>query len=855
MKLQLIFLLFLSIPGIFLFGQNSEWKQTENELLLKTTEQKYQPDLWLSDFQYYDSTGYWSEIGPYTSSSSRTKDVGRLSCLTIDPENDSIVIAGSPNGGLYYTLDKGKTWINGGLDRPFEEHGIKIFTPGISSIVVIHDQGKSFWIVSTGDKDHGFSRSRGVLRTSDYGKNWERINGSGTNTIPGNWYYLRRLVSHPQNKNVMFALSSRGLYRTDNILAEQASDIKWDKILDSSDDNDEGLFDMEFSIGSADTIFLSKEYRASHKIVGDEILWSIDGGESWEPLPGSNLILPIGDDFNFFLTNFEVSPAAPNELFLYIKGTTPTDSNYYYHHHLKYNIDQNQWSNLNSIPFTKGNGRNGYAVSPVNPQLIYCATVPTFVSTDGGYNWVIDNDTLLEDGSPKDRPHSDIQDLKFNQSGTEIWAASDGGPFMKRIGDSLWQNKTNNIGFAKILKFDQSELDPDYYLFGGWDVGTQLYYKKTGKWSQGAGGDGFGCAFDDRDGGVFYVAGYSGDHNIFSKFTSYTDSVNYLFGDFWSANIAVSQVDHKRVYISLKDNVTVTDDQGNYWYSMVDINDLGLDPQNYIIYDVYVSDCNGQYVYLRVVNINQGTHPQVYKTENARANVEQIRWENITPDPPLQNWLSDIAIDESNPERIWIVYNTLKPQKILEYDGEKWTNISGNLTDLNCGINAIAHLKGTSRGLFAGTLYGIYYLENDSADWVLYKPGLPNNVPAGIKINYSSHSLLTGLDGRGLWETELPADYSEPDRLKQKNESMRIYPNPVEDYFEVWSPLLEGNVNLRGNSYLRVYNTYGQEVAAYTLTGFTNNHSFSCNHWQSGVYFATIIINGKMQETVKFIIR
>ncbi|MBE0654418.1 MAG: hypothetical protein IH594_11505, partial [Bacteroidales bacterium] len=521
----------------------------------------------------------------------------------------------------------------------------------------------------------------------------------------------------------MFALTSRGLYKSENILAPDPASISWEKILDDPPGTAEGFFDMEFHVKNPDTLFLSREYRAFHTITGDEILWSTDGGANWIPLPGSDSILPVGENFTYFLTNFEVTPAENSVLYLYIKGKIPADSNSYFHHHLKYNVDLNKWTELSSIPFKPGNGRNGYAVSPVDNNLIYCSTVPTYVSMDGGHSWIKDNDTLLENGSPKNSPHSDIQDLKFNKTGTEIWAASDGGPYMKKIGDSSWQNKVNNVGLAKILKFDQSTFDPGYYLFGGWDVGSQFYNKYTGGWTQAGGGDGFGCAFDDRKNGIFYTAGYSGDHNIFSKFTNFTDSVNYLFGKFWSANIVVSQVDHERVYISLGNNITISDDQGNNWYTLVDLNDLGLDPENYLLYDVYVPDQNGHYLYLRVVNINQGTHPQVFKTSNVREQLGLLNWENITPDPPLEYWLSDLGIDEFNPERIWITYNTLNSEKVLEYDGRAWTNISGNLNDLNCGVNSIAHLKGTSKGLFAGTLYGIYYLPDDSSQWILYKPG------------------------------------------------------------------------------------------------------------------------------------
>jgi hypothetical protein len=54
---------------------------------------------------YYDINGVWDEIGPVTSSDQGTDDVGRLSCIEIDPENDSVILCGSPVGGLYYTLN------------------------------------------------------------------------------------------------------------------------------------------------------------------------------------------------------------------------------------------------------------------------------------------------------------------------------------------------------------------------------------------------------------------------------------------------------------------------------------------------------------------------------------------------------------------------------------------------------------------------------------------------------------------------------------------------------------------------------------------------------------------------------
>ncbi|MCD4698390.1 MAG: T9SS type A sorting domain-containing protein [Bacteroidales bacterium] len=856
MKLPGIFIIFSLVFFSFMFEgfcQHVYYPSPENGPLFQNLKGNNVSTPFLQSFEYWQKEDTWDEIGPLTSSGNSTFDVGRLSFICVDPENDSIVLAGSPNGGLYYTLNKGDSWINAGLDRPKEEHNLDMFTPGIASIVIIHENEKTYWILATGDKDQHFSFSRGVIRSTNEGQSWDLINGNAPDNLPGNWYYIRKLAGHPHNKDIMFAATSKGLYKSENILAKNPEEVKWTLILEDHPSNAEGFFDLEFHIDNPDTMFLSREYRASNTVSGNELLWSTNGGIDWSPIPGSHDILPVDTAVTYFLSLFEVTPANTDVLYIYLKGKKPFETKPYYHGHWKYIFSENKWIQLNQVLHSSGNGRNGYAVSPVDENLVYCATVRTYLSIDGGLSWEKDNDTLLRNGIPKYNPHVDVQELKFNKAGTEIWAATDGGPYMKTIGDTIWQNKVNDIGLAKILRFDQSETDPDFYLFGGWDVGSQLYKKGQDMWTQTGPGDGFGCVFDNQEKGTFYTANYIG-YSLIVRNKNYYDTSQYRLGNFWTANLAICPIDHKTIYLSLGDQIKRSTDQGESWNTLIAHEDLGLEPENYLLYDMHVAGYNGNYLYLSVIPTNQGKHPYIFKSRNIHAPRNLIVWEDITPFPAPEYWLSDLEVDALNPEKIWISYGTVEDSKVLEYNDDSWKNISGNLQEINSGVHSIAHLKGTDGGLFAGTNYGIYYRENTSANWILYKPGLPNLVPVDIKINYSTKKILTGLDGRGLWETNLPESYTVPNILKEGQNKIMIYPNPVSGNFEVWSEIFEKGTDQSNNNFVRIYNAQGVIVNEAKLVGYRKYMTFSCKGWKPGIYFLVVSVNGSFVEEVKFIV-
>jgi len=715
-----------------------------------------------SSLGYY-STEEWEEVGPVTSFNQPTDDVGRLSCIEVDPEDSTIVLCGSPEGGLYYTENSGLKWKNAGLDHPNEDHGLDMFTPGIASIIISYVDNTTYWIVATGDKDHTFSFSRGVLRSTDKGENWELINGSGNNKLPGNWYYIRKLIQHPNNPNIIFAATSRGLYKTENALAD-ANEIEWN-IVDDEDllpftgpGNDIGFFDIEFHKSDPDIMFLTVEYRANHEIGGNELLWSEDGGDNWETMPGAADPLPEGYLFDYFLTLFELTLANTDLMYAYVKGTY---SGSYYNAMWKYEIEDQIWTQIN-LPFSAnsdGNGRNGFAVSPVNENLLYAATVDTYVSNDGGLSWNDDNDYNYISTYEKKYPHSDVQDLKFNATGTEIWAASDGGPFYKDLRNPEWENRVNTIGITLDHYFDQSKIDPNYYIFGGYDVHSQLYDKEMKlsqyQWIDKGNGDGYGCAFDNEELGTFYVSNVG----VVYRYENWQlDEPCGGLPQFWTRHVTINTEDNNTIYTSSGSVVNRSYNRGSDWEVLVTLPQIYL-PDTYVLWDVHVAEANPDYLYLRVNQPEIG-YPAIFKTENSDKTPGEIVWE-LLPSIP-QGWLGDIEVDYENPDRIWACFNMEGVDKVWEYNGSTWIDLTGNLNECNSGISSLAHLHGTDRALFAGGLHGVFYLEDGTDDWIIYKTGIPNVSKPNLKINYCSGKVIAGTKGRGMWETGLPEGWNDP---------------------------------------------------------------------------------------------
>ncbi|MBT8205843.1 MAG: glycosyl hydrolase, partial [Eudoraea sp.] len=107
---------------------------------------------------------------------------GTVGALAVSESNPNIVFAGmgehaargvmtSMGDGIYKSTDAGKTWVHMGLD----------YTRHISD-VIIHPANPDLVYVAAQGAQYGSSEDRGIYRSADGGKNWEKVLYVNSNT-------------------------------------------------------------------------------------------------------------------------------------------------------------------------------------------------------------------------------------------------------------------------------------------------------------------------------------------------------------------------------------------------------------------------------------------------------------------------------------------------------------------------------------------------------------------------------------------------------------------------------------------------------------------------------------------------
>ncbi len=147
---------------------------------------------------------YWNEV-----KSINTLLKGGISCIQIDPNNNSIIYVGSTEGDLIKTTDGGKNWFYTGL----KEHGI------IYDLLVSPDSSNIIYTCLS---------KNGIMKSNDTGKTWMSYN----NGFP-NKFTSRKIIYNTFNNDICITASwfdSAGIYDMGGIYKLNRQSGIWTRI-------------------------------------------------------------------------------------------------------------------------------------------------------------------------------------------------------------------------------------------------------------------------------------------------------------------------------------------------------------------------------------------------------------------------------------------------------------------------------------------------------------------------------------------------------------------------------------------------------------------------------------------------
>ena len=307
----------------------------------------------------------WRMIGPFRG--------GRTVGATGVPGQPNLFYIGVNNGGVWKTTDYGHTWTPIFDDQPTGSIGALAVAPSKPEVIYVGSgEGLQRPDLSVGD---------GVYKSTDGGKTWKHLGLRDGQQIPAILVdprdpdrVLVAVLGHPYGAN-----AERGVFRTTN------GGKSWEKVLYK--DENTGAVALAFDPSDARTVYAalwsSRQgpwENGAWQGSGSGLYKSADGGSTWQPLTKG---LPTAKE-GLGRIGIGIAPTDPKRLYALVDARQ--DGGLY-----RSEDAGESWKHINSDRRVWGRGSDfaEVKVDPKNKDIVYSANITLLRSTDGGQSFRI----------------------------------------------------------------------------------------------------------------------------------------------------------------------------------------------------------------------------------------------------------------------------------------------------------------------------------------------------------------------------------------------------------------------------------------------------------------------------------
>ena len=644
--------------------------------------------------------------------------------------------------GIYKSIDGGKSFINMGLESTHQIAEIEIH-PNNSDVVFVAAVGH-LW---------GYTGKRGLFKTIDGGKSWEKVSGG----LPlDNKTGCTEIVIHPYNPNIMFA----GFYHR---LRQPASFISggengglyksidggksWKKITKGLAKGSSGMIDISIHLNNPDIMVMA--YEADENLPEDEpgtgVYISYDKGESWNFLL-KHAVRP------FYHGQIEIDPINPDNIYVVSRGFMISNDG-------GKTFSSRRWR-------PDGGDDHDMWIAPYDNKIMYLATDQgSRLSIDGGNTWLSHNNMAIGQyyaiGVDMRDPYyvgGGLQDngLWMTPSNSReyrgilnihsTWIA-EGDGFHTQIDSDDWRTvyTVNHVGFVARQNIETREytfITPTPETIKNFNEFVDYDYDETrNRYTIDPGEHWFFRERPDRTllppqfrfnwSSPFIISSHNSKKVLFGS--------NYLFqsydrGDTWNIiSPDLTTNDKKLRNTSNGGGLTNSNTGGENHFTIITISDTPIDTT--IIW-AGTDDGNVQ------VTKNNGKN-----WENVKLNIKEV---------PKKIWVSRVKASKHVKGRAYVTFDNHRfddnsPYVYVTEDyGETWKNITSNLPK-DYSVYVIKEDPINPNLLFIGTEESVYFSYDRGLSWAKLGSKLPTVAIHDLVIHPRDGDLIAGTHGRSIW--------------------------------------------------------------------------------------------------------
>jgi photosystem II stability/assembly factor-like uncharacterized protein len=659
--------------------------------------------------------------------------VSSIGSLAVAASDANIIWAGtgesfirshiSVGNGIYKSTDAGKTWTHMGLDKT-GRIGNVLIDPRNPDIVLACALGHAY----------GPQQERGVFRTTDGGKNWERVLFVDENTGCSD------MGMDPNNSRILFAGMWQLVIHTwgrtsggpgSGLFKSTDGGVTWKRL--------EGHGLPKPPVGRIAVRVAQHDSNRVYAMIetGDGVPWennpgqsgqlwrSDDGGEDWQLVNSDRQVRGR----THYYTREEISPDNENEVYFFTSAFSRT-------------LDGGH--TLTNMPASPGGDNHEMWIDPTNgDRMAVVNDSGVSISVNRGHTWdrvqlpiaqiyhVTLDDQIpyfvygnKQDGSSYRGPSNSLQFGGFGGGG---------------ISRSLWHPIAGGeSGFATPDPVDNNII---------WSSGT------------GAGSvSGAVARFDERNRQTREVEVWPVDVS-----GATAAEVKYRFN--WEFPIAISPHDHNKVYVGSQ-FVHVTTDGGNSW--QVISKDLtrnetsrmgssgGLTPDNIgveyagTVFAIAESPKEAGVIWA-------GTNDGLVKITRDGGKI----WTDVTKNIPNMLEWGTVSNIEASRYDAGTAYITVDGHQVDNRDphvyktadfGNTWTAITNGIPHSMLSYAHCIREDPVRKGLlYLGTENALYISFDDGKNWQPLQTGLPHAPVYWIAVQERFHDLVLATYGRGFW--------------------------------------------------------------------------------------------------------